>query len=205
MKTKLCRPVLVETTDKDNIYNLLSRPNGNVLKCNTGAEYRRLLSLGWIPKELILISLDPNEEIEKGDICFNESNPDDTRNNLIKISSEIACYNANILPSWKKIIAIQPQLSPEYIQQFIEQYNYGKVEDVQIEMEEMGRMNLLGERKPNVFEPKLTNGFITILPKKSKSVTHLEWIYDRLIHVHGENPNYDYMLKFKEIIDSEIK
>lgn len=31
---------------------------------------------------------------------------------------------------------------------------------------------------------------------------HLEWIYERLIHVHKENPNYDYMLKFKEIINN---
>jgi len=32
---------------------------------------------------------------------------------------------------------------------------------------------------------------------------HLEWIYNRLITIHGENPNYDYMLKFKEILDNE--
>jgi hypothetical protein len=31
---------------------------------------------------------------------------------------------------------------------------------------------------------------------------HLEWIYNRLIEVHGENSNYDYMIKFKEIIQS---
>jgi hypothetical protein len=29
---------------------------------------------------------------------------------------------------------------------------------------------------------------------------HLEWIYNRLISVHNENPNYDYMLKFKSLI-----
>jgi len=32
---------------------------------------------------------------------------------------------------------------------------------------------------------------------------HLQWIYDRLCSVHGENPNYDYMLRFKEIIDKQ--
>lgn len=31
---------------------------------------------------------------------------------------------------------------------------------------------------------------------------HLEFLYLRLIKVHGENENYDYMIKFKEIIDS---
>lgn len=29
---------------------------------------------------------------------------------------------------------------------------------------------------------------------------HLKFIYDRLVHVHSENPNYDYMLRLKEII-----
>ena len=32
---------------------------------------------------------------------------------------------------------------------------------------------------------------------------HLEWIYERLVEAHGENPNYDYMLKFKEIINGK--
>ena len=31
---------------------------------------------------------------------------------------------------------------------------------------------------------------------------HLEWIYERLVHVHGEDPYYDYMLKLKEIINN---
>lgn len=30
---------------------------------------------------------------------------------------------------------------------------------------------------------------------------HLQWIYDRMLNVHNEDKNYDYMLKFKEIID----
>lgn len=28
----------------------------------------------------------------------------------------------------------------------------------------------------------------------------LTWIYERMIHVHGENPNVDYMLKFKDVL-----
>lgn len=31
---------------------------------------------------------------------------------------------------------------------------------------------------------------------------HLEWIYGRMIEVHSENKNFDYMQKFREIIDS---
>lgn len=37
---------------------------------------------------------------------------------------------------------------------------------------------------------------------KEKQKQHLEWIYKRLLNVYEENPNYDYMLKFKEIIDN---
>ena len=34
-----------------------------------------------------------------------------------------------------------------------------------------------------------------------KGLTHLRWMYDRLIEVHDESPNYDYMIKFKELIE----
>lgn len=34
-----------------------------------------------------------------------------------------------------------------------------------------------------------------------KDSDHLEFIYNRLIEIHKENPNTDYMLKFKEIIN----
>ena len=36
----------------------------------------------------------------------------------------------------------------------------------------------------------------------SQDKKHLKWIYERLIEVHKENPNYDYMLKFKKIINN---
>ena len=35
----------------------------------------------------------------------------------------------------KKVIATQSQIPPEYIQQFIEEYNKGEVKDIEIEME----------------------------------------------------------------------
>lgn len=40
---------------------------------------------------------------------------------------------------------------------------------------------------------------------KSTNITqeeqeHLNWMYNRLISVHGENPNYDYMLKMNKIL-----
>ena len=30
---------------------------------------------------------------------------------------------------------------------------------------------------------------------------HLNWLFDRLVEVHNENPNYDYMIRFRKIID----
>jgi hypothetical protein len=30
---------------------------------------------------------------------------------------------------------------------------------------------------------------------------HLAWIKNRLVHVHKENPNYDYIIKLQEIIE----
>lgn len=29
----------------------------------------------------------------------------------------------------------------------------------------------------------------------------LQFIHDRLVHVHGENPNYDYMHRLRDFID----
>ena len=69
--------------------------------------------------------------------------------------------------SAKKVIATQPQLSPEYIQQFIEEYNKGEVKDVEIEMEwTLGNEEDDNQNLIPVLVPKLTNGFITIGKKE---------------------------------------
>lgn len=34
-----------------------------------------------------------------------------------------------------------------------------------------------------------------------KNYDHLRWIYSRLVNLYGENPNMDYMVKLKDIID----
>ena len=36
---------------------------------------------------------------------------------------------------------------------------------------------------------------------EAKYIKHLEWIYSRMVYVHHENEHYDYMIKFKSIID----
>ena len=45
-------------------------------------------------------------------------------------------------------------------------------------------------------------GYLCIMENNSdKDIKHLQWVYDRMVNVHGENENYDYMIKFKEIIE----
>ena len=48
-------------------------------------------------------------------------------------------------------------------------------------------------------EEEYVNRNENCLYKKTK--IHLEFIYNRLINKYNENKNYDYMIKFKEIID----
>lgn len=50
-------------------------------------------------------------------------------------------------------------------------------------------------------ESDVIKEFTPIELPSDKDTAHLQWIYDRMSNVHGENENYDYMLKFKEIIE----
>ena len=37
---------------------------------------------------------------------------------------------------------------------------------------------------------------------KDKDIKHLEWVYERMKYVHNENENYDYMIRFREILEA---
>ena len=37
---------------------------------------------------------------------------------------------------------------------------------------------------------------------KDKDIKHLEWVYERMKYVHNENDNYDYMIRFREILEA---
>ncbi len=51
------------------------------------------------------------------------------------------------------------------------------------------------------YQIQLLNELAESLKRKQDNIIHLEWIYDRMKNVHNENENYDYMIKFREIID----
>jgi hypothetical protein len=167
METKLCRPVLVESKDSTTMIgwkNKIELINNSI---------SQLVDKYY---ELILISLDPDEKIEVGNNFWYRNYKLMTCTGLSKsgqilTNNEVAKHNDYGHPQSlsKKVIATQSQLSPEYIQQFIEDYNKGEVKDVEIEMIAMNE----GYNKPEDYPfqeidiPKLTNGFVTIAEKSN--------------------------------------
>ena len=158
MKTKRVRPVLVEIKDASNIFE-------NNDKTLSFYEHKQHASSGGKKFELILISLE-DEEIEEGEYL-------NLAHRVIVQPTDLEWANSNS-NNLKKVIARQSQISPEYISKFIEQYNKGCIEDLEIEMEyfENDTSECIGmDGEPNGvpfngFTPKLTNGFVIIVEKE---------------------------------------
>lgn len=131
-------------------------------------------------KKLIFIG---NEKIDVGDIGYinigegiiGKVTYDDKYNTWDLTTIDNVHYPFSSKEYIKKVIATQDQIPKHYIQQFIEEYNSGKVNDVEIEME------MWGTSVPNLkdytyseyttkalYIPKLTNGFINVV---NKSIT----------------------------------
>ena len=152
MKTHKVRPVLVESKEPNNIYTIDGKlyqttPNTNIVVSKTDK---------LIPQQLILISLE-DERIEVGENYYNIR--------LNKVFQAIA-YDGYPSKEDCKVIATQTQLSPEYIQKFIEEYNKGEVKDFEIEMIEKIHNHYSGANAQwKELLPKLTNGFVTIVEK----------------------------------------
>lgn len=213
MKTKPCRPILVTTNKKDT--NLFKKHN--ILYYTKGM----ITSGGNIQAyELILISLDPDEKIEVGDVCYYENGLGGGK--FLVIYTKYGTYHElNVDPIEQygmieggitplkceifKVIATQSQLSPEYIQQFIEEYNKGEVKDVEIVIEE--KRILLDTGIDNgyedgihdtIYKPKLTNCFITIAKKDLPNVdfkdASLQDMYDRGFPKVKESIQYNHNL-----------
>lgn len=110
-----------------------------------------------------------------------------------------------------------PRPSDKFIQKFIEEYNKGNViTEVMVEYEgfECTNGHYMDYQdtctypycdNPNHNKLKVApDNTITIHPILSKNQFHLQFLHDRLINVHGENENYDYMIRLRDII-KEIK
>ena len=162
MKTKKVRPVLVEIKDASNIFE-------NNDKTLSFYENKQHASSGGKKFELILISLE-DEKIEVGDKYL-----DDCLLIREAVTSDEDYWSRR--PEYKKVIARQSQIPQKYISKFIEQYNNSCVEDLEIEMEKCWinsdnvKGNSFTEDAVLIIQPKLTNGFVTIVEKEPISYT----------------------------------
>ena len=174
MTTKRVRPVLVESKEYSIIHKF-----GDCL--DTHVELQKWYGDARpIYQELILISLE-DERIEVGDefYCSDRTNythlftcSGHTDNTHLQVKSDneygygdwAICYS-------KKVIARQSQIPQEYISKFIEQYNNDCVLDLEIEME--NKIAIDGHTVIGI-EPKITNGFVTIVEKEPITYTEEE-------------------------------
>ena len=158
MKTKLCRPILVEGKEFTNLVKTLPDTVSYTTTPNIpGGKYQHL----------ILISLDPDDKIREGTLVYRHYEDGGSHIGLATPKAdELKRVKDNRV--WK-VIVTQDQLSPEYIQQFIEEYNKGVVKDVEIELEKLYSYEA-ADKFDEVgfygFRPKLTNDFVTIVEKE---------------------------------------
>jgi hypothetical protein len=183
MKTMRVKPVFVDTTDKSSVIVLDDNSNRLVLT--------KPFEAAWGHKEIILISLDGNVKINVKDKIYHVG-----RNQIFTVShfvengltKTIICEDMFGLPNdnlrfivsdCAKVIATHDQLSPEYIERFIEEFNNGNVKDIEIKGELLalhGKTLLPCSPSNNEsnsdmsiykFHPKLVNGFVDIVEEKS--------------------------------------
>ena len=155
MKTKHVRPVLVESKD---IHSQLEIDSISIGKLSYELKQYHCKH----PQELILISLE-DEKIEEGEYL-------NLAHRVIVQPTDLEWANSNS-NNLKKVIARQSQIPQKYISKFIEQYNNSCVEDLEIEME--NKIAIDGHTVIGI-EPKLTNGFVTIVEKELITYTEEE-------------------------------
>ena len=178
MKTHKVRPVLIEI-----YFNLIEEMQGDIiLRDNKLYTCKQLNTLQLHKKEsndkvfeLILISLE-DEKIEVGDAYYSKTFEDIYKTTCLSLAIKDA----------KKVIARQYQIPPEYISKFIEQYNNGCVEDLEIVMENRVIKHIPWSKELESkydyekgypvtgYVPKLTNGFVIIVEKEPINYTEGE-------------------------------
>ena len=168
MKTKKVRPVLVKSESKSFKGDLVidTTQKLGIHIANTEPSYHN-------KQQLILISLE-DEKIEVEDVFLADNRNNIKDSPIYSIQKCKKIINEWIFgddlglgynPDWsKKVIASQSQLSPELIQQLVDEYNNGGMKDFEIKMENWQNDNgIIGCGRNDKFQPKLTNGFVTVV------------------------------------------
>lgn len=99
------------------------------------------------------------------------------------VTGRIAKHNADIVAAEAKRIA-EEQQAKVIAETVKEQFN-DHITDVG---------NMVHEPLPEVHAPELV--------EISLDQQHLKWIFNRMVEIHGEKSNYDYMIKFQSIINN---
>lgn len=186
MKTHKVRPVLVESKE-----STLHLSHGKLLIRSIESTGKSDLYKS-IPQELILISLE-DEKIEVGNEFY--SSKYETIDVLASngVIDEFTSF---------KVIARQSQISSEYISKFIEQYNNGCVEDLEIVMMYKDCPNSSIENWNYFPEPLLTNGFVSIVEKEySHNLLSNMQYYMEYCQANGYVTPQDWLNKFKHYSD----
>ena len=173
MNTIRIRPLLVESKEIPNVGDLCFSPRyeGKLL---VFGNFENSYQNECKKQELILISLE-DEKIEGNNYVYNN------KRKIIELFKYIQGTCEEIF--CRKVITRQSQIPAEYISKFIEQYNNGSVEDLEIEMEHYwinsdsikgNFFTEVAKFEPSINQydailnnrPKLTNGFVTIVEKE---------------------------------------
>lgn len=152
------KPVLVKSKGRTNLWAYKGRTlryNETNFNDEDDTEYY----------QLVFISADPKEKINVGDVYLMEG---ELMNPCIDQKEADRCNNhPHIAPHCTKVIVTQDQIPESYIQRFVDEYNKGKVKDVELEMITMNK----GYNKENdapyqeVHIPKLILGHVSISDK----------------------------------------
>lgn len=147
MKTKLVRPVLVKDNTELNIGDLCISPRykGKLLKFGS---FENSYSQVCVKQQIVLTSLDSEENIEVGDTFLYQFGPFKSDWEIISCTKENI---EGIKDNCKKVIAQQCQLSPKLIEKLFEEYNSTGLKDFEIGMEEC--FNHICDKYENILYP----------------------------------------------------
>lgn len=130
-----------------------------------------------------------------------QRNIEDTRNSILGITQEE--HNANLKKMEERAREEERQCL-DTLQQFVQEKitpTYKLLIGKNVDEAILYYIKCL-ETEIDGFHKKEKEGFYRSFKELVKEdVDFLEWIYQRLIHIHGENENYDYMHKFREILN----